>query len=252
MAKGKNGHAVDGAGDTVADPSLNVGSLVGAEGRRQDDLRTAEARRQDDLRLAAKELADINNQHVQEIAVLRDKHSTDMAGKESGRVDSLRQGDREENTRATNAAQANIASLALTTTQLADTLRNQVASTAAAAENRQGAYAADVGKRLTAVELSLSEGKGKQTVVDPQQERLAQAVEKLVAGGDRRTGQGEGFSTSWGLLLGIVGLIATVLTIGGMAVTLILFLNRRAEPPLYVPAPMGTTLPAVPPSQVPR
>lgn len=189
MTKGLNGHAVDGAGNTVADPSLNVGALVEAEGRRQDDLRIAEARRQDDLRLAAKELADINNLHAKEIAVLRDAHSTAMAVKESGRVDSLRQGDREETTRATVAAQANISALANTTTTLADTLRNQVASTAAAAESRSSAYQGDVGKRLTAVELSLSEGKGKQQVSDPAMERLTVLVERLASA--QQLGAGE-------------------------------------------------------------
>lgn len=237
-----NGHAVDAGGNTVADPSQNVGALVIAEGRRQDDLRCAEQRRQDDLRLAAKELAGVNTLHAQEIALLRDKHSADMAAKESGRVDSLRQGDREENTRAATAAQANIASLALTTAQLADTLRNQVASTAAAAEARQVSYSGDVGKRLTAVELSLSEGKGKQQVSDPAMERLAVLVEKLASAQQTGAGMKQGMSDGVKLIIALL----TVITLYLGFITLV----KPDQAP--APEPQGThyhipsTAPAIP------
>lgn len=244
-----NGHAVDKAGNAVADPSFNVGALVEAEAKRQDDLREAEGRRQDDLRLAAKELATVNDLHAKEIASLRDVHSTNMAAKESGRVDSLRQGDREENTRATTAAQANIASLALTTTQLADTLRNQVASTATAAENRQNAYSGDVGKRLTAVELSQSEGKGKQQVADPAMERLATVVERLAR--SQQTGEGVKQGTSDGVKLVIALLTLLSLYLG-------LSFSKPAPTPttqpqvIYVPLPPGSAAPIQAPQAVPK
>jgi hypothetical protein len=65
------------------------------------------------------------------------------------------------------------------------------------------------------------------------------------------TGKTEGVSASWGVLLSVVGLVATLLSIGGVIVTLVIFLNRR-DPPVYVPAPAGTSLPASPPTTVTR
>lgn len=226
MAKGKNGHAVDSAGNAVADPSINVGALVEAEGRRQDDLRLAEARRQDDLRLAAKELADVNSKHLQEIATLRDTHSTAMQAKESSRVDSLRQGDREETTRATVGAQANIQTLATTTTQLADTLRSKEAITTA-----------EVNKHFAEIDRSLSEGKGKQGVADPANERLAQAVEKLVAAQQTGVGEKAGMTDTVKLIIGLLTLVS--LYLGFTAAS---HGSTTATQPqiVYVPVPPGT------------
>jgi hypothetical protein len=168
---------------------------------------------------------------------------------EAGRVDSLRQGDREETTRATVAAQANISALANTTTTLADTLRNQVASTATAAENRQSAYAGDVGKRLTAVELSLSEGKGKQQVSDPAMERLATLVESLASGQKVAAGEKQGMSDGVKLVIALLTLVS--LFLGFMTYT------NSQQPSLpaqviYMPAPTGAQLPVTPPAVVPR
>lgn len=238
-----DGHAVDSYGNAVADPSLNVGALVEAEGRRQDDLRTAEARRADDLRTAHEELDSAKHLHAKEMADLRSKHAEQFSRMESGRVDSLRQGDREETTRATVAAQANISALANTTTTLADTLRNQVASTAAAAENRQSAYSADVGKRLTAVELSLSEGKGKEQVSDPAMERLAALVERLASGQQVASGVKQGMSDGVKLVIALLTLVS--LFLGFMTYTN----SQQPTPPaqvVYVPAPV------TPPAVVPR
>lgn len=247
MATHSNGRSVDATGAVAIDPSLNVSALVEAERLLQTEMRKAESRRQDDLRLAAKELAANHHEHEKEIANLRESHSKEMAAKESSRVDSLRQGDREEGVRSATAAQNNIAALASTTTALAENLRNQVKVTADAAESRHVAYSTDVAKRLTAVELSLSEGKGKQTIADPQQERLALAVEKLVAGGDRSTGKVEGIDAFWKVLIALAALF-----FGWSA-----WQDRQAQAPvspqyIYTPSPPGTLLPSTPPQQIPR
>lgn len=245
MTKASNGHAVDSEGKPVADPSLNVGAVVVAEGRRQDDLRLAEQRRQDDLRLAAKELADINNLHAKEIAVLRDKHATDMAWKESGRVDSLRQGDREETTRATMAAQANISTLATTTTQLADTLRTQVANTAGLAETRQSSYAAEVNKHFAEIDRALSEGKGSKQVSDPAMERLSLLVEGLASTRSEQRGMSDGVK----LVIALLTLVSLYL---GFTTVSKPDASNASPQVIYVPAPTGTQLPVTPPAAVPR
>lgn len=244
MVKG-NGHAVDSAGNAVADPSLNVGSLVDAAEKRQDDLRLAEAHRQDDLRLAAKELADLNNLHAKEIAVLRDAHSTAMAVKESGRVDSLRQGDREETTRATVEAQRNISTLAATTTQMKDTLAAQVANTAAIAETRQSGYANDVNKHFGEIDRALSEGKGSKQVSDPAMERLASLVEGLSSTRSAQQGMSDGVK----LVILLLTLVSAYLGITSYSKS-----AQTTSPPqvIYVPAPVGTQIPVTPPAAVPR
>jgi hypothetical protein len=64
-------------------------------------------------------------------------------------------------------------------------------------------------------------------------------------------GKDKGMSASWALLLGAIGLVGTVVSIGVVLVTVILFLNKKPDP-VYVPAPPGTTLPATPPASAPR
>jgi hypothetical protein len=59
-------------------------------------------------------------------------------------------------------------------------------------------------------------------------------------------------SSSWGVLLAVVGLIATLLTIGSVVVAVVVFLNRDPVAPVYTPSPSGTLLPSTPPSPVPR
>ena len=85
----------------------------------------------------------------------------------------------------------------------------------------------------SALELSSSEGRGKQTVVDPQMERLNALVETLARGQDRGAGKSEGINTTWGLILTIAG-------IGVLALTLPYFAPRTpAVSPqvIYAPAP---------------
>lgn len=65
-------------------------------------------------------------------------------------------------------------------------------------------------------------------------------------------GRDEGGDKSQALMFAAVGLVATLLSIGGVIVAVVVFLNRDAPAPIYVPAPTGTTLPAAPPSGVPR
>lgn len=69
------------------------------------------------------------------------------------------------------------------------------------------------------------------------------------------SGQALGVDATTKLIVAGVGLIATLLSIGGVVVAVVLFLNRAptpAQPPIYVPAPSGTTLPSTPPQTVPR
>jgi hypothetical protein len=241
---GKAGMGVDALGGPVIDPTENVIALVVAESKRQDDLRQA-----------AKELSDAKHAHEEEIGKLREQYQEKIQRAESGRLDSIRQVDREEVAKTAVAANTAITTLAKQTNDLAVTLAKTVADTAAAAEARNSAQYSDTNKRLSALELSSSEGKGKQTVADPQMEKLTTLVEVLAQHQATGGGKAEGQSESVRLLVMGVGLVATLLMIGSMLVGVVLFLNRRetVTPPqvIYVPAPAGSLLPTSPPAAVP-
>jgi hypothetical protein len=159
------------------DPSENVKALSEAANKRQDDLREAE-RRYNDLRA----------KHQREIATLRASYDEKLAAKESSRLDSIRQVDREDVAKTAASANLNIATLAKNTTDLATTLQSQVAATASAAETRRTADMSEINKRVSALELALSASAGKQQVTDPATERMMLRLESLLE--SRAGGQG--------------------------------------------------------------
>lgn len=204
MANNKPGRGlgVDASGGPVVDPTQNVKDLSEAANRRQDDLREAE-RRYNDLR----------DLHQKEMANLREKHANELSAKESSRLDSIRQVDREDV--AKTAAQANvaIATLAKQTTDLAGTLQTRVQDTATAAETRRSADMTEVNKRLSALELAGSASAGKQTVADPALAELTKQVQTLVSLQTAGTGKSAGINAVWVFVLGAAGLIITALGI---------------------------------------
>ncbi len=303
---GGHGMAVDIHSRPVIDPTENVIALTAAANKRQDDLRTV-----------TRELVDRDLAHIKELAAIRAEHQRALDAKESGRLDAIRQVDREEVIKAAASAQQAIATLAASTSTVAETLRAAQAQIAAASENRQVAFASEMSKRMSAVELSLSEGKGKQTVVDPQLVKLTDLVETLArtqAGESARTqvtdprflelateinrrlitvelalseGKGKqavvdpqvtkltdlvetlarsqtattshttGMTDAAKLTIGAVGLLLSVLTIGSMIFAGTRTLAGPAAAPtppqvIYVPAPPGSMLPTTPPQPAPR
>jgi len=199
------GVGVDAQGGAVVDPTKNVLDLVEAERRRQDDLREAERR-----------YFDAENQHVKEMAALRAAHSMEIRGAESARLDSIRQVDREDVNKTAAQALNAIQTLATTTNTTAETLRNQVATTAQQAAQQRAIDTTEFNKRLSAVELALSEGKGKQTVADPQMEKLSALVEAMARNQATDTGKGAGINLVWVVLLGVVSLFSGLLGIAGV------------------------------------
>jgi len=247
---GKAGMGVDASGGPVIDPTENVIALNDAANRRQDDLREAERRLTTAEQGHTRELASVREGHQNDIAAIREQHSREMRQSESARVDANRATDLAAVGTAAAQALAAIQALAATATTTADTLRNTVAATALTAENRQVAFATDQNKRLSALELSMSEGKGKQTVADPQMERLSALVEQLARSRASDTGQRQGLSEGWKMVVAAVGLLAALNALG--------MFNRSSAPApatpqvIYVPSPPGTMLPSTPPAAVPR
>jgi hypothetical protein len=195
-----SGLAVDWQGGPVIDPTANVISLVDASILRLDDLRDAEALRVDMLRSAtsahAEAMRTLEARRVDEQAAIRAYYEDLLRTKEASRLDAIRQVDREDVSKTAAAAQTAIATLANATTTMAETLRTQVANTAAAAESRQATYAGDVNKRLSALELSSSEGKGKSQLSDPMMQEVMMELRKLSADRDRDMGRDTGLEAA--------------------------------------------------------
>lgn len=204
-SQGLPGIGVDAAGGAVIDPTKNVLDLVEAERRRQDDLREAERR-----------YFDAENAHVKEMAAMRAMYQEKLDAAESARLDSIRQVDREDVNKTAAQALSAIQTLAATTGTTAETLRTQVATTAQATANALTTITGEINKRLSALELTSSEGKGKQTIADPQYERLSMMVENLTRAQATGSGKSEGISMIGALIMGGVALIGGLLGIAGV------------------------------------
>jgi hypothetical protein len=199
------GLGVDYTGGPVVDPTVNVIALVEANAKAASALREADNRYYDEVM-----------RNLKEMNHLRAFHQRELDGAESARLDSIRQVDREDVNKTAVAAQAAITTLATTTNTMAETLRNQVATVAGVAESRQAAFAGDVNKRLSALELSSSEGKGKQTVSDPQMEKLTALVETLARNQVSGSGKSEGISWVGALIVGVVSVMGGLITISAV------------------------------------
>lgn len=202
------------------DPTPNVLDLVEAANKRQDDLRLVSKEVFDTHILYHRMMADQHERfddkiHIKEeqIANMRESFQDRLANKEAGLRDSFRKFDTEVGDKAVAAAQQQLATLDSVTRTTAEALRNQVAMTERALESRRAADYAEMVKRLTALELSSSEGKGKGSVADPALERLAALVENLANAQQTAGGQSKGISMTTGAILAAIGGTATVLSI---------------------------------------
>ena len=205
----RDGLPVDKGGGPTVDPTKNVLDLVKAESKYQDAMReaadklaVAEYKRIDELRA-------INNRRIDEQSAMRADFAEKLSRAESSRLDSIRQVDRDDVSKTAASNNTAINTLAKQTTDLSTTLAKQVADTATATESRQTAFAAEITKRLSSLELSSSERTGKQQVSDPQLERLNSAVERLVSAQSNGAGIASGSSATTVLFFALGGLILT-------------------------------------------
>jgi hypothetical protein len=214
------GIGIDAEGYPVIDPTENVRELFEAGATRQDDLRLAERRLQEEKieRLEAEFRA------VQREVQIRADHQRDLDALESKRLDAVRSVDQLAAKTEADRAAAAVTALATQASTTAETLRSAVNTSATNLATQLDRTVSAIVERIAALEKSSYTGAGK----------------------------GEGMSSSWGVLLAVVGLIATLLTIGSVVVAVVVFLNREPVAPVYTPAPAGTQLPSTPPAAVPR
>lgn len=207
-------------GEKSLDPSENVKALARADVTRQDDLRKETNRR-----------IDSELKHLKKLLKKGEKHQEELRRAEAARLNSIRQVDREDVNKTATQAQNAIAALAAVTTTTAETLRTTVANTASAQATALANSMGEVNKRLSALELSSSEGRGKATVESPIMGELAaelkamrrEQAEELAAlrreqsaianSQSNTTGQKQGILSSRDWIVAFIGLVLTLLTI---------------------------------------
>jgi hypothetical protein len=225
---GAAGIGVDYEGGPVIDPTSNVIALNDAANKRQDDLREANNK-----------YLDAEFRRLEQTATLRAEHAKEIGALESNRLNAIRQVDVLAVNTAYDRAAATIQTLAVTTTANAENLRNALNTTAATIAAQWANTVAGITERLAALEMSSYEGKGKQSFADPMMAELVAEMKNLRE--VRATGAGkiEGISASWGVLLGAVALIATLISIGSFVYAAGHSTAPVAPQPqiVYVPAP---------------
>lgn len=234
------GSAADAHSSQVYDPSKNVLDLVSAAVVRIDDL--SDLRDQLlDQKILRMEREWINQE---KIAVLRADHNKEIRHMESDRVDKIRSVD-VANAAATAAQLLSaVTTLATTAQATAETLRNQVAATAAAVASQTERVVNPIIERLALLEKSsnfgqgraelanpalteaiiemkkLSSGvferQGRESVVDPQVAGALVDIKTLLAAQATGTGKKEGLSQGVAILLGVVAFLSAAIGIAGV------------------------------------
>lgn len=191
------------------DPTENVKALQEASNQRQDDLRKE-----------SRVYFNSEIEHVKEIAHLRADYTKQLAEAEAKRIDAIRAVDVNAVAVASERQAAAASVLATQVAQSADALRTLVAQTATAIAEQQRQSLTQITDRLTIVERTQYEGRGKSTLSDPMVTDLAADVRRmstLLATGGGRDAAVKDY-TGWivaviGTLFGLVGLVGTIVSI---------------------------------------
>jgi len=202
----RSGLPVDFAGEPTIDPTKNVLDLVEAERRRQDDLR-AETNRRYDAELL----------HMEKMAVLRAEHAREIRYLESERLEKIRQIDVVAVNTAADRASAAIQALAVTAAANAENLRNALNTTATTIANQLANTVQGINERIAALEKANYEGQGRSAVSDPAFREMLEEVKSLRTSSADTGGRRQGAISAQAMVTWILGLIVSLITIGGAA-----------------------------------
>lgn len=144
----------------VIDPTANVILLTHEIRKHLENMRIGETRRQDDLRSA-------EAKRIDEKMALVAEYEKIIAKAEAKRIDSNRAFDVAAVNIAAAKAEATAGALAANVTASAETLRKMVESTAKAAAESLERWAATIATRLSVLEASRYETKGRQGLSTP-------------------------------------------------------------------------------------
>ena len=199
--------------------TTNVLAVIKSAVKRQDDLRAAEMRR------------------VNQIEALRSKYQEKLAAAEAKRIDAIRAIDVAAVAVASERATQRANVLASQVASSAEALRALVATTATPVANQLQQISTQFTERLAALEKAHYESKGKSGVTDLELAELMTEMRNVVKVQSSTAGKAEGISASWGVIVGAVGVLVAVITVGAM------LLESRAVPAPYIPGPPAQTAP---------
>lgn len=192
----QDGVGVDSKGGPLIDPTANVIAL-----------NEAAVRRQDDLRIASERFTSASLSAMREMAEMRAMYQEKLSEAEAKRIDAIRAVDvnavgvaSERQSQAANVLAAQVA-------QSADALRTLVNTTATAQAEQQRQSTQQITDRLTAVERSQYEGRGKQLVADPMMAELVAEMKSLRESRSVVTGKSQGSTAMWGYVAGAIGIL---------------------------------------------
>lgn len=179
------GMGVDASGGPVVDPTSNVLDLVDAAVKRTDDIMDLHGRvSHEQFRRLEEALG-----YQDRIAVLRAEFAKEIGTMESKRIDSIRSVD-VANAAATAAQLLSaVTTLATTAQATAETLRNQVAATAAAVASQTERVVNPIIERIALLEKSSYTGQGRSTMQDPAFSELVAEMRKMSSNSDERRGR---------------------------------------------------------------
>lgn len=238
------GMAVDSAGAVAYDPSENVKALMEAS------LKSLTERQDLIARIADEKIERLESEviNAEKFATLRAAHNAEIRSMESDRVDKIRSVD-VANAAATAAQLLSaVTTLASTAQATAETLRNQVAATAAAVASQTERIINPIVERVAVLEKSSYRGEGRSTLADPALQDIMAEMRKISNGVSTSSGksEGSGDTIKW-IALGIS------MVVGLIAIGTFVFVTQRqstvdpAPQIIYVPAPAtGVPLPATP------
>jgi hypothetical protein len=235
---------------TVIDPTKNVLDLVRAAIGRQDDLREANLQLFKALLDALEKLTTLRSTYIEklnkaetrrinEVVQLRSDYTEKLSRAESNRIDAIRAVDVNA-TAVGSARQADQASvLANQVAQSAETQRGLVATTAATIAAQFQQVTSSLTTRLTTLEQASYQAQGKQSYADPAFLELLTEVKRLRDSSAGASGQSQGFSMAWGVVV-----VVATLILAGAGVFIASERSSMVPMPqvIYVPAPAPPTV----------
>ena len=190
----RSGIGVDAAGGPVIDPTANVIALNEAANRRQDDLRQLNNQRIDaEIRTLA-----VQVEGLEKRMILRAEHAKEIRQLETERVNAIRQVDVLAGNTAAERALVAIQTLAQQTTAERETLRSLVTTTAATIATQTAQDFARINEAISALQKSSYEGAGK--------------------------GAGAKNTVTYAIIA--VGLLVSLITIGGTVIAIAFAIKR--------------------------
>lgn len=223
------GIGVDAHGGAVIDPTANVGALVEAVSKRQDDLRVASEKlmaaqithvmETEELRSSYNiKLTEAEARRIDEVTNLRAEYAERLASAEKQRIDAIRAVDVNAVAVASQRASDQATVLASQVTSTAEALRALVATTAATVATSLQQLSTSLSTRLTTLEQAGYQAQGKQSYADPAFLELLAEVKGL----RETTRQSAGKSEGVGMVGGIIAVVVTiVIAAAGIAIALL-------------------------------